>query len=119
MSLFGSAQYGSYLTSSGGNLGIINAGGSPFAMSGSTTGSTLQLIKNSGQTAGILLLEDTNGAPLAQFDNNANFQGYGENFTLDNLGVPTQTTTSSGTSYYYEITATNGQGETIASSSIG
>jgi hypothetical protein len=72
-----------------------------------------------GQTADLQQFKDTNGTLLASVDANGNYVSNGTNTTLGNLAAPAFTTAANGTSYYYVITATNAQGETVASATLG
>lgn len=71
------------------------------------------------QTASMLKMQDANNAMLANFDANANLTSYGTNTNLLALATPAFTTASTGTAFYYVITATNAQGETVVSASLG
>jgi len=71
------------------------------------------------QTADLQQFQDANGNVLSKFDANGNYTGNGTNLTLSGLATPAFTTSSSGTAYYYEITATNAQGETVGSTALG
>jgi hypothetical protein len=73
----------------------------------------------STQTGDLFQLQDSNANILAKFDGNGNEVSYGTNHTYNGLATPAFTTSSSGSSYYYVITATNSQGETVASASLG
>jgi hypothetical protein len=116
-------QYGSLYA----NYGQFNAGA--FATTTNTsvsvfvvqspsnaTAATAILRAGSSQTGDILQIKNVSGTVLSAFDANGQLTSYGTNTTLSNLAVPVITSPSTtGTSYYYAVTATNAQGETVIS----
>lgn len=77
------------------------------------------LQSSSGQTADLLRLQTSDGAILSGFNASGGLFSNGANNIVNSLASPAFTTTSTGTSYYYEVTATNSIGETVASTSRG
>ena len=74
-----------------------------------------------GQTADLQQFQNSNGNVLTKFDANGALTTYGTNTNLLGLATPviTLTTGTSGTTFYYVVTATNAAGETVASNAIG
>ena len=89
------------------------------------SGSRAEIIETTG-AQNALEFQDANGDLMSGFGSSGNYTSYGASQNYLNLAVPTlnvPTTSSSGsltsgTTYYYVLTATNTQGETMASSSV-
>lgn len=90
-----------------GNI-TIQAGNNGFASFGTTS-----INANGGKT--------TIGASSSGFylDSSVNLTVSGGNVSVKALAVPVISTVSTGSSYYYVVTAYNAQGETLASNSVG
>ncbi|HEV2412974.1 MAG TPA: hypothetical protein VGS28_04210 [Candidatus Saccharimonadales bacterium] len=93
---------------------------------GSASQADLNIKAASGQTGDLIDVLDSNGNVLAHTDSNGNYTGIGTITTLGVLHWPTGTSATatsgsglaSSTKYYYEITATNVDGETEGSPSF-
>ncbi|HEV2412666.1 MAG TPA: hypothetical protein VGS28_02555 [Candidatus Saccharimonadales bacterium] len=82
----------------------------------------------SGQTANTFNIQDNNGATESGFGPSGGLVSYGNNTNLLDLSAPSSITPSlvaggslaTGTTYYYEVTATDNQGlnETVSSGSV-
>ncbi len=82
--------------------------------------SDLFTVNNQNATySGNIVALNTGGGTPVKFDAAANYLSYGTNNSLLALATPAFTTGSSGSSYYYKLTATNAQGETVGSASLG
>ena len=84
-----------------------------------TTTRGINVIGTAGQTASLQAWLDTNGAVLSSISASGGITTNGVTNTFAALLAPTFSTASTGTSYYYVITATNAAGETVASTSLG
>ena len=110
----------------GGGYFIDSQGNSPStAVSLGVLGQEL-IQSTSGQTRNLLELQATpvtgfTGALISKVDANGNATSYGTNNSFLGLATPVISLASgtSGTSFYYAVTAVNAQGETIASNAIG
>jgi hypothetical protein len=87
------------------------------SIASATVGVMIQ--SHTSQSADLEQFQDSNGDVLSGVSSNGSIYTNGENITINALAVPAFTTTSTGTSYYYEITAYNAQGQTVASASLG
>jgi hypothetical protein len=107
------------------NIAIIQGTGQSSRSLTYSAAGTFTLNAGSNQTTADLVdLQNAanDGATLAKFDSSANFTSYGTNVNNSGLAIPntpTITTGTSGTAFYYVVTATNNQGETMASGSVG
>lgn len=121
----GSASCLSVYAPTTGGTGYIRNGTSVqssanFNIQSAASGSVGGVIRGAvSQSADLFELQDANGINLSKFDSNGQLTTYGTNTNHLGLATPSFTTSSSGTSYYYEITATNAQGETVGSPSLG
>ncbi|HET7827552.1 MAG TPA: hypothetical protein VFK97_01660, partial [Candidatus Saccharimonadales bacterium] len=120
-----------FAASSGSGSYIQNQSASPqtanFNIQSAATNSVVaNLQAASGQTANLLQATDSNGGLLDQIDANGSLSAY-SNSSFYALAIPTGFTAgtptsggslTSGQQYFYEISATNVNGESTASSSI-
>jgi hypothetical protein len=110
-------------TTIGGGLVLKNANNTAFSalqlqnQLGTTVAAYIQ--GAASQSADLLQYTDAHGAVLSGVTSNGGFYTNGVSSSFNALAVPAFTTTSTGTSYYYEITATNAAGETVGSTSLG
>lgn len=85
--------------------------------SSSAIGAVIQAATS--QTADLFQFKGANGELFSKLDANGALTTYGATNTFAGITTPAFTTGSTGTSFYYVITATNAQGETVASTSLG
>ncbi len=105
------------------NLNGLEINASGYFVAPATSSTTLVASAIASQTGNLFGNLDVNGNLLSGFDVNGQIFSYGENWTLNNLAVPTGLTVTphgatGSTHYGYRVAALNAQGTTLACAEV-